>query len=65
ENYLEEVEVESKVEKDVEAKAKQIQENIIENETKVTDDRINAEARKLVAEEQVLEPEDLKIESSA
>ena len=65
ENYLEGVEVESKVEKDVEEKAKQIQENIIENETKVTDDRINAEARKLVAEEKGLEPEDLKIESSA
>ncbi len=64
-NYIQGVETESQVDKDIEEKARQIQENIIENETQLTDEKINEEARKLVAKEQGLEPEDLKIESSA
>jgi len=65
-NYLDGVKIEPQIDKDVEEKAQQIQKNIIiRNETKVTDERINAEARKLVAEENGLEPEDLKTESSA
>jgi hypothetical protein len=65
ENYMKGVEVQSGIEEEVDEKAKEIQEEIIENEVKVTDDDINEKARQLVAEENGIEPEKLKQETSA
>ena len=59
-NYLEGVEVESEVRKEVEEKTHKLNRRIVKNETAVNDDRINEEARTLVAEEKGIEPSELE-----
>lgn len=59
-NYLEGVEVESHVRQEVEEKTYELNRRIVENETPLTDERINDEAKELVAEEKGLDPEELE-----
>jgi integrase len=60
ENYLEGVEVESKVSLEVEEKTNKLNERMRKNHTPVDDEKINEQARKLVAEEYGVEPEELQ-----
>ncbi|MFB6158874.1 MAG: tyrosine-type recombinase/integrase [Candidatus Nanohalobium sp.] len=60
ENYVDGVEVESTVTQDVKDKAGKLRERIIENETPISDERIDEEAKRIVAEEQGMEPEEIE-----
>ncbi|MFB6143811.1 MAG: tyrosine-type recombinase/integrase, partial [Candidatus Nanohaloarchaea archaeon] len=63
ENYLEGVDqVESTVSKDVKKKAGRLRQRIISNETEFTDSKIDEQAKKLVAEEKGLDPEEIEWE---
>jgi len=59
-NYLDGVEVESEVRKEVKEKTYQLNRKIVENETPINDDRLNEEAKMLVAEEKGIEPGELE-----
>lgn len=60
ENYLDGVEVESTVRKEVEEKTYELNRRIVDNETSLNDEKINEQAKVLVAEEKGIDPKELE-----
>ena len=63
-NYIEGVETQDQI-IGLEQEAQEVQERLMENQSPLTDESVNQEARELVAEEYNLNPEDLELGSSA
>jgi integrase len=59
-NYLDGVEVESSVDKEIQEMTNKLNKRIIRKETALSDEEINEEAKKLVAKEKGLDPEQLQ-----
>lgn len=63
-NYIEGVETQEQI-IGLEQEAKEVQERLMENQSPLTDESVNQEARELIAEEYNLDPENLELDSSA